>query len=137
MSFCYLQFSQKTNEKIQHYYYGTLSQIVFVHFLEELKTPKRHFEINWPLARKFPEKMQIFNEIFSQNNVEQNMSKVYVTFAFECVLRILYAYLLSYLVYSSFIFSSVILCFMLLLLNPIEFVIGYFHVLPECYQSPI
>ena len=34
-------------------------------------------------------------------------------------------------------FTSVILCFMLLLLNPIEFVIGYSHVLPECYQSPI
>ena len=33
-------------------------------------------------------------------------------------------------------FTSVILCFMLLLLNPIEFVIGYFHVLPECYQVP-
>ena len=34
-------------------------------------------------------------------------------------------------------FTSVILCFMLLLLNPIEFVIGYFHVLPEYYQSSI
>ena len=27
-------------------YYGTSSQIVFIHFLEKLKTPKRHFEIN-------------------------------------------------------------------------------------------
>ena len=25
------------------------SRIVFVHFLVELKTPKRHFDINWPL----------------------------------------------------------------------------------------
>ena len=30
-------------------YYGTSSRIVFVHFLGELKTPKRHLEINWPL----------------------------------------------------------------------------------------
>ena len=30
-------------------YYGTSSRIVFVRFLDELKIPKRHFEINWPL----------------------------------------------------------------------------------------
>ena len=51
MSFWYLQFSQKTNEKIPLYFFSTLSQIVFVHFLGELKTPKRHFEINWPLTK--------------------------------------------------------------------------------------
>ena len=28
------------------------SQIVFVHFLGQLKTTKRHFEINWPLKLK-------------------------------------------------------------------------------------
>ena len=50
MSFWYLQFSQKTNEKIRLNYYGTSSRIVFVCFLGELKIPKRHFEINWPLA---------------------------------------------------------------------------------------
>ena len=50
MSFWYLQFSQKTNKKIRLYYYGTSSRIVFVRFLKELKTPKRHFEINWPLV---------------------------------------------------------------------------------------
>ena len=50
MSFLDLQFSQKKNEKIQLYYYGTSSRIVFVHFLGELKTPKRHLESNWPLA---------------------------------------------------------------------------------------
>ena len=38
------------NEKIQLYYYGTSSRIVFVRFLGELKTPKRHFEINWPVV---------------------------------------------------------------------------------------
>ena len=32
------------------YYYGTSSWIVFVHVLGELKTPKRHFEINLPLS---------------------------------------------------------------------------------------
>ena len=51
MSFWYLRFSQKTNEKIRLYYYGTYhSRIVLVRFLGELKTPKRHFEINWPLS---------------------------------------------------------------------------------------
>ena len=42
--------SQKTNTKIQFYYYGTSSRIVFVRFLEELKTPQRNFEIKWPLV---------------------------------------------------------------------------------------
>ena len=50
MSFWYLQLSQKTNEKIRLYYYGTSSRIVLVRFLGELKTPKRHFEMNWPLV---------------------------------------------------------------------------------------
>ena len=50
--FWYLQFSQKLNEKIQLYSYGTPSRIVFVRFLGELKTPKRHFEIKWPLVIK-------------------------------------------------------------------------------------
>ena len=50
MSFWYLQFSQKTNKKIRLYYYGISSRIVFVRFLGELKTQKRHFEINWPLC---------------------------------------------------------------------------------------
>ena len=39
MSFWYLQFFQKMNIKTQPNYYGISSQIVFVHFLEELKTP--------------------------------------------------------------------------------------------------
>ena len=33
-------------------YYDTSGQIVFIRFLEEFKTPKRHFEINWPLVLK-------------------------------------------------------------------------------------
>ena len=56
MSFCYLRFFQKTNKKNRLNYYGTSSRIVFVRFLEELKTPKRHFEINWPLV-KFSEEL--------------------------------------------------------------------------------
>ena len=39
------------HEENQLYYYGTLSRMVFVHFLGELKTPKGHFEIKWPLER--------------------------------------------------------------------------------------
>ena len=44
--FWYFQFSQKMNEKIGQYYYGTSSRIVCVRFLRKLKTPKRHFEVN-------------------------------------------------------------------------------------------
>ena len=52
MSFWYLQFSQKSEKKIDFTTttYDTSSRIVFVHFLGELKTQKRHFEINWPLV---------------------------------------------------------------------------------------
>ena len=40
-----------TLPKIRLYYYGTSSRIiVFIRFLGELKTPKIHFEINWPLT---------------------------------------------------------------------------------------
>ena len=46
LTFWYFQFSQKMNEKIRLYYYGTSSRIVFVRLLGELKTPKRHYEIN-------------------------------------------------------------------------------------------
>ena len=59
MSFWYLQFSQKPNKKIRLYYYGTSIRIVFVRLLGELKTPKRHFEINWPLAGN-PSKAETF-----------------------------------------------------------------------------
>ena len=45
MSFWYLQFFEKTNEKIWFNYYGTSSRIVFSYvFLEE--TPKIHLNIN-------------------------------------------------------------------------------------------
>ena len=47
--FWYLQFCQKRNKRIRLYYYDTSSRIVFARFLGELKTPKRHFEINSPL----------------------------------------------------------------------------------------
>ena len=53
MSFGNLQFSQKTNKTIQLYYNGTSSRIVFVPYLGELKTPRRHFKINWPLGQIF------------------------------------------------------------------------------------
>ena len=49
MSFRYLQFSQQNEQKNSTYFYGTSSWIVFICFLGELKTPKRRFEINWPL----------------------------------------------------------------------------------------
>ena len=34
---------EKRTKKIRLYYYGTSSRIVFVHFLGELKTPKKTF----------------------------------------------------------------------------------------------
>ena len=53
MSFWCLQFFQKTNENNSTW--GTIVYLVmsnfFVRFLEELKTPKRHFEISWHLLR--------------------------------------------------------------------------------------
>ena len=45
-----LQLFQKTNEN--HSTWGTIVVILgffIVRFLEELKIPTRHFEINWPL----------------------------------------------------------------------------------------
>ena len=50
-TFWYPQFFQKASENILLNYYDTSDQIVFVCFLEALKTPKRHSEIKWPLAR--------------------------------------------------------------------------------------
>ena len=39
------------NEKIGLKYYDTLGPIIFVCILEESKTAKNHFEINWPLPK--------------------------------------------------------------------------------------
>ena len=36
--------------KVRLYCYGTSSRIIFVHFLGELKTPNKTFQINWPLV---------------------------------------------------------------------------------------
>ena len=62
----YLQFLQKTNNKIWLYYYGTLNQKIFVRFLGELKTPKRHLEINWP-ENCVPQQDQYISEIWFAN----------------------------------------------------------------------
>ena len=45
---------KKMDEKIWLTYYGNWSRIVCVRFLGELKTPKRHFEVNWPLVIAVP-----------------------------------------------------------------------------------
>ena len=45
MSFWCLHFFQKANLKLLIFV-----QKIFVRFMEELKTPKRPFEINWPLV---------------------------------------------------------------------------------------
>ena len=41
---------KKWKKNIRLYNSGTSSRIVSVHFKGELNTPKRHFEINWPLV---------------------------------------------------------------------------------------
>ena len=51
MSFWCLQFSQITNEINLTLLTIVVKSNFFVRFLGELKIPKRHFEINWPLAR--------------------------------------------------------------------------------------
>jgi hypothetical protein len=47
---------------------SNLTTIVFVRFLEESKTPKRHFEINWPLLQKLFHpivKQELFSSLIS------------------------------------------------------------------------
>ena len=61
------------NERIQLYYYGNSSPIVFVHCLGELKIPKRHFEINWPLEAKAL--ILWVHPVFSWRNDEKENSK--------------------------------------------------------------
>ena len=53
MSFWCLQYSQNTNKN--NLTWGTIVVKLnfFVRFLGELKIPKRHFEINWPLASHY------------------------------------------------------------------------------------
>ena len=69
MSFWFLQFTQKTNENNSTWGTIVAKSIFFV----ELKIPKRHFEINWPLGgrqcQKCPKCLTVFRLIF------QNLSK--------------------------------------------------------------
>ena len=49
--------------------YGTSSRIVFVHFLEELKTQKRYFEINRPLT-------SVISKLWQANNIPMPDNKI-------------------------------------------------------------
>ena len=53
----------KNEQKNWLYYNGTLSRIVFVRLLGELKIPKIYFEINWPLSgiKTFKNTLNILN----------------------------------------------------------------------------
>ena len=64
MSFWYLQFSQKTNEKIWLYYYGTSSWIVFVRFLGRVEDIKKTFR-NW---------LTLIEKISWKDKIIQNMN---------------------------------------------------------------
>jgi hypothetical protein len=77
--FWYLQFFQKTNKKIRLYYDGTSSRIIFVRFLEELKTKKRHFEINWPLKMNLEVRLnQIMNPLLLLFNLKHGTITKYL-----------------------------------------------------------
>jgi hypothetical protein len=83
MSFWYLQFSQKTNENFWLYYYGTSSRIVFVRFLGELKTPKRHFEINWPLVLSMCYKHPAQPNLLTTKNRQENLRMHCISISLE------------------------------------------------------
>ena len=51
MSFGCFQFSQKANKCNSTWGAIVVKSNFFVHFLGELKIPKRHLEINWTLAK--------------------------------------------------------------------------------------
>ena len=77
--FWYLQFFQKTNKKIRRNYGGTSSRIIFVRFLEELKTKKRHFEINWPLKMNLEVRLnQIMNLLLLLFNLKHGTITKYL-----------------------------------------------------------
>ena len=46
----FIDFLQKTNQRIRLYCYDSSGPLVFVRFWRKLTTQKNHFEINWPLA---------------------------------------------------------------------------------------
>ena len=50
MSFRCFEFIKKTNKNNSSWEYHSSKSNFFVHYFGELKTPKRHFKINWPLA---------------------------------------------------------------------------------------
>ena len=61
--------------QIQLFYYGTSSRIVFVRFLGELKTPKRYFEINWPLSN-VKTKREISSNLWGLLKKPQNHQRI-------------------------------------------------------------
>ena len=52
---------KRTKKSTLLLYYGATSRIVFVRSLRELKTPKRHFETNWPLTNDIRFKVKLWN----------------------------------------------------------------------------
>ena len=62
MSFWCLQLSQKKNEDNSTWGTIEVKSNFFACFLEELKIPKRHFEINWPL-RPYDSLLEYFCKI--------------------------------------------------------------------------
>ena len=76
----------KTNRKIPLFYDVTSSRIVFVCFLGELKTPKRHFEINWPLEGAITNFWRFWSTLFVVIKLISMYKQVYFYF------RLIYLY---------------------------------------------
>ena len=72
MSFWYLQFPQKMNKKQFDFRYDRSKVFFFIRFLGELKTPQRHFEINWPLEYNEWKKVFLSNENSDQRKLKKN-----------------------------------------------------------------
>ena len=80
MYFWFLQVSQKTNEKNSTLLLWCLKSNCFCLFLGELKTPKRHFKINWTISKALK---NCFNYEWSlnQNKTNRYLLKNSETFA--------------------------------------------------------
>jgi len=63
--------------------YVTSIWIVFVRFWEELKTPKRHFEINWPLKTIWATLKVVKPWILQNKQTIEFMRRVFVHFLEE------------------------------------------------------
>ena len=80
MYFWCLQFSQKMNKNNSTWGTIEVKLIFFVRFLGELKIPKRHFKINWPLAFLLTNAILIFPRLTLKRYRKTTPLLLYQTF---------------------------------------------------------